>query len=192
MKQPDEGGSKIIKIRWYIFSHVNPEQERRLKRRNTLKISIRHQIENILELNAPLPNWGKHHPYPTLPPPPPPPPPPHKVRKIAFTIKNEIGTEGLSSPKSIGIFIALKCISGPNLVILARTGDKLSCRQAQNGMLTLKLYLTLKVTIDHPHNNRDLNHTKMHFWSKFGDFSLNEWQVIVRTSSKWGKIRLSS
>ena len=32
----------------------------------------------------------------------------------------------------------------------------------------------------------------MHFWSKFGDSSLNGWQVIVRTTSKWCKIRLSS
>ena len=32
----------------------------------------------------------------------------------------------------------------------------------------------------------------MHFWSKFGDSNLNARKVIVRTSSKWGKIRLSS
>ena len=32
----------------------------------------------------------------------------------------------------------------------------------------------------------------MHYWSKFGDSNLNKWKVIVRTSSKWGKIRLSS
>ena len=31
----------------------------------------------------------------------------------------------------------------------------------------------------------------MHFLSRFGDSSVNGWQVIVRTSSKWGKIRLS-
>ena len=29
----------------------------------------------------------------------------------------------------------------------------------------------------------------MHFWSKFGDSNLNKWKVMVRTSSKWGKIR---
>ena len=32
----------------------------------------------------------------------------------------------------------------------------------------------------------------MHLLSRFGDFSLSGWQVIVRTSSKSGKIRLSS
>ena len=32
----------------------------------------------------------------------------------------------------------------------------------------------------------------MHFWSTFGDSNLNEWKVIVRTSSKWGEFRLSS
>ena len=42
-----------------------------------------------------------------------------QVRKIAFTIKNEIEAEGLSRPKSTGILAVLRCISGPNLVILA-------------------------------------------------------------------------
>ena len=32
----------------------------------------------------------------------------------------------------------------------------------------------------------------MHFWSKFSDSNWNGWKVIVRTISKWGKIRLSS
>ena len=39
--------------------------------------------------------------------------------------------------------------------------------------------------------NRHLNCTKMHFLSRFGDSSLYGWQFIVRTSSKWGKIRFS-
>ena len=39
--------------------------------------------------------------------------------KKAFIIKNEIEAEGLSRPKSIGILTVLRCISGPNLVILA-------------------------------------------------------------------------
>ena len=34
--------------------------------------------------------------------------------------------------KTIRILTVLRCISGPNLVILAWTGDKLSCRQAPN------------------------------------------------------------
>ena len=37
-----------------------------------------------------------------------------------------------------------------------------------------------------------LNCTKMHFWSKFGDSSLNGWQVLLRTSSKSDKIWLLS
>ena len=51
-----------------------------------------------------------------------------EVRKIAFTIKNEIEAEGLSRPKSTAILTVLRCISGPNLVIVAWTGycmDKL-------------------------------------------------------------------
>ena len=55
-----------------------------------------------------------------------------KVRKIDFTIKIESEAEGLSRPKSIGILTVLRCISCPDLVILAYTGDKLSCGQAQN------------------------------------------------------------
>ena len=35
-----------------------------------------------------------------------------------------------------------------------------------------------------PQNNRDLNQGALLFWSKFGDFSLNGWQVIAWTS-KW-------
>ena len=55
-----------------------------------------------------------------------------QVRKIAFTIKNEIEAEGLSRPKSTGILTVLRCISGPHLVIVAWTGDKLLYGQAQN------------------------------------------------------------
>ena len=47
-------------------------------------------------------------------------------------IKNEIEAEGLSCPKSVGILSILRCISGPNLAILACTGDKLLCGQAEN------------------------------------------------------------
>ena len=52
-------------------------------------------------------------------------------RKIAFTIKIEIEAEGLSHPKSKEVFTVLRCPSCPDLVILAWTGDKLSCGQAQ-------------------------------------------------------------
>ena len=51
---------------------------------------------------------------------------------MAFTIKNEV--EVLSRLKSIRILTVLRCISGPNLVILAWTGDKLLYRQTQNGI----------------------------------------------------------
>ena len=56
------------------------------------------------------------------------------IKKNGFTIKNEIEAERLSRPKSKGILTALRCISGSNLVILAWTGDKLLCGQAQNGI----------------------------------------------------------
>ena len=53
---------------------------------------------------------------------------------MAFTIKNEIEAECLSSPKSTWVLTVLRCISAPNLASLAWTGDKLSDGQAQNGI----------------------------------------------------------
>ena len=60
-------------------------------------------------------------------------------------IKNEIEAEGLSRPKSTGILTVLRCISGPNLVIVAWTGDKLLYGQAQNG---INLDLQVKFDIE--------------------------------------------
>ena len=40
-------------------------------------------------------------------------------------------------------------------------------------------------------NNRDLNQAILHFRSKFGGPSLNGQWVMVRTSSKWGKLNLT-
>ena len=51
-------------------------------------------------------------------------------------------------------------------------------------ILTFKFNLTLKVKVDCPQNNRDLNQGLLHLWFKFGDPSLNWSQVIARTS-KW-------
>ena len=55
-------------------------------------------------------------------------------RKTGFKIENEIGDQDQSIPKFIGILTNVFCTFGPNLVILAWTGDELSCRQAQNGV----------------------------------------------------------
>ena len=60
-------------------------------------------------------------------------------------IKNEIEAESLSCPKSTGIITVLRCISGPNLVIVAWTGDKLLHGQAQNG---INLDLQVKFDIE--------------------------------------------
>ena len=55
-------------------------------------------------------------------------------RKTGFKIESEIEDQDQSIPKLIGILTHVFCIFGPNLVILAWTGDELSCRQAQNGV----------------------------------------------------------
>ena len=91
--------------------------------------------------------------------------------KIAFTIKNEIEAESLST----WVLCVLRCIPGPNLVILAWTS-----------------YLTDKPKWDKIWQiNKDFHRTKMHFGPNLVP-SLNGRQVIVWTSSKWGKIWLSS
>ena len=78
------------------------------------------------------------------------------------------------------------CTSGPNLVILAWTGDELWCGQALNGVNfdgQVKFDLEDQGRLP-PKNNRDLNQCILHFWSKFGDHCLNGSPVIARTS-KW-------
>ena len=55
-------------------------------------------------------------------------------RKTGFKIENEIEDQDQSIPKLIGILTQVFCTFGPNLVILAWTGDELSCREAQNGV----------------------------------------------------------
>ena len=55
-------------------------------------------------------------------------------RKTGFKIENEIEDQDQSIPKLTKILTQVFCTFGPNLVILARIDDELSCRQAQNGV----------------------------------------------------------
>ena len=55
-------------------------------------------------------------------------------RKTGFKIENEFEDQDQSIPKLTGILTHVFCTFDPNLVILAWTGDELSCRQAQNGV----------------------------------------------------------
>ena len=55
-------------------------------------------------------------------------------RRTGFKIENEIEDQNQSIPKLIGILTQVFCTYGPNLVILAWTGDELLCREAQNGV----------------------------------------------------------
>ena len=52
-------------------------------------------------------------------------------RKIVFKIANKSADQYQSSPKLIGILTVLRCIFGPNLVILAWTADELWDGQTQ-------------------------------------------------------------
>ena len=44
-----------------------------------------------------------------------------------------------------------------------------------------------KYPTPHPSNNKSLSQNVLHLGSKFGDPSLNGWEVMMRTTSKWGK-----
>ena len=55
------------------------------------------------------------------------------ANKQDFENKFNLTCQGQSTPKTIGILIKVFCTSGPNLVVLAETGDELSHGQAQNG-----------------------------------------------------------
>ena len=56
------------------------------------------------------------------------------------------------NPQTIGILTKIFCTSGPNLVVLAWTGDELSRGKAINGVNFdfESKNLTLKVKVNHP------------------------------------------
>ena len=60
----------------------------------------------------------------------------HKSDANKKDFENELNLtcQAQSIPKTIGILTNVFCTSGPNLVVLAQTGDELSHRQAQNGV----------------------------------------------------------
>ena len=56
------------------------------------------------------------------------------ANKQDFKNKLNLTCQAQLTPKTIGILTKVFCTSGLNLVVLARTGDELSHRQAQNGV----------------------------------------------------------
>ena len=107
------------------------------------------------------------------------------ANKQDFENKLNLICHAQSTPKTIGILTKVFSTSGPNLVVLAWTGDELSRGQAQN---VVNFDFEVKFDLEGqgqspPQNNRDLNQGLLHIWSKFGDPSLNGWWVIARTSS---------
>ena len=49
-----------------------------------------------------------------------------------FEVKFDLEGQGQLPPKTIGILTKVFCFSGPHLMILAWTGDELSCGQASD------------------------------------------------------------
>ena len=56
------------------------------------------------------------------------------ANKQDFENKLNLTCHAQSTPKTIGILTKVFCTSGPNLVVLAWTGDELLHEQAQNGV----------------------------------------------------------
>ena len=56
------------------------------------------------------------------------------ANKQDFENKLNLTCQAQSTPKTIGILTKVFCTSGPNLVVLAQTGDELSQGEAQNGV----------------------------------------------------------
>ena len=56
------------------------------------------------------------------------------ANKQYFENKLNLTCQAQSIPKTVGILTKVFCTSGPNSVVLAWTGDELSCRQARNGV----------------------------------------------------------
>ena len=56
------------------------------------------------------------------------------ANKQDFENKLNFTCQAQSTPKTTGTLTKVFCTSGPNLVVLAQTGDELSHRQAQNGV----------------------------------------------------------
>ena len=56
------------------------------------------------------------------------------ANKQEFENKFNLTCQAQSTPNTTGMLINVFCTSGPNLVVLAWTGDELSHRQAQNGV----------------------------------------------------------
>ena len=55
-----------------------------------------------------------------------------KMGKILTEVKFDLEGQGQSPPKTIGVFTKVFYIHGPNLVILAETGDELCHEQSRD------------------------------------------------------------
>ena len=100
-----------------------------------------------------------------------------------FEVKLNLICQGKWTPKSIWILTKVFCIFCANLVVLTSIGGALWREQVKNRLHYMNFKLNL--TFINSQNNRDLNLPRvgvLHFWSKFGDSTLNEWQVIARTN----------
>ena len=87
------------------------------------------------------------------------------ANKQDFENKFDLTCHAQSTPKTTEILTKVFSTSGPNLVALAWTGDELSRRQAQNGVnFDFEVKFDLKVKVNHPQNNRDLNQGLLHLW----------------------------
>ena len=70
---------------------------------------------------------------------------------MGIKIENKSEDQNQSSPKLTRILTVLRCIFGPNVVILAWTADELWCEQAQNEVkFDFQVKFDLECQVDHP------------------------------------------
>ena len=74
----------------------------------------------------------------------------------------------------------LRCIFGPNLVLIYRA-DKLTSPKWDKFWFLSSIWHWRSRSM-YPKNNRDLKQGVLHLWSRFGDYSFHGWQVIYRTN----------
>ena len=85
------------------------------------------------------------------------------------------------APQTIGMLSKVFCTSGPNLVVLAWTGDELSRIKTQNGV-NFEFKFDLEGWGQSPPKTIGILNKVFYTWLKFGDPSLNGRYVIARTN----------
>ena len=104
-----------------------------------------------------------------------------KPDNLTFKVKFDLEGQGQLFPKTIRILTKVFCTSGPNLMVLASTGDELSHRQAQNAV-----NFDFEVKFDHEGHGQSppkiIGTLNKIFYTYGPNLVIIVWMVIVRTN----------